>query len=93
MSFKFKKILYTPVYSEKALFLQKYYQYIFYINTNLSKKILKVFFESKFNIKIKSIKTLKISKKFKKSIYTKKVILKVIKNFESIFLSRLFTLL
>lgn len=84
--YNIKKILYTPIYSEKALYLQKYNQYIFYVNTNLTKKVLKSFFELNFNIKIKSIKIIKVHKKFNKSLSIKKVIIRILNNKNSLFL-------
>lgn len=76
----FPKILYFPILSSKALSLHKFNQYSFYINSAMNKKILKIFFELKFNLKIKCLKIIKIKKIIKKSLFSRKAIITIFQN-------------
>ena len=71
------KILYLPVLSDKALSLQKFNHYSFYINSSVNKKILKIFFEHKFNIRIKDLRVIKINKTFNKVFFSKKIMITI----------------
>lgn len=74
---KFSKILYFPVVTEKSLMLQQFNQYVFHVNSKISKSLLKLFFEIFFEIKIISINKLRTPLKKKTSNNLRKIIIKI----------------
>ena len=68
------KVLYYPIYTEKALNLQKINKYTFIVQKKYKISVIKSFFEFLFNIKILKINSYKFSYKNSKKNYKKIII-------------------